>query len=467
MTSLSNEGKIGYAPMTDFTSSDILYMLKDLPDACCIFKVLTDPFGTVKDMLFLFVNDKYASMTGFKSAELIGSTFYSTVKNQDEDWIKFSYQAAILRQSSINRTYNSQLDKWHEFWAVPVFQKGFCAFIIHDVTADQKNEESRKLQKNTNDLVIECAKAVSTSDFTRGIKRVLKVLGQTLEADSVAIVRKCEDHAEQIYQWVSKSCTVSLPGKKMFEDCDIPAIWDKLLGDNTVLVRNDTSYLSEEMPELYTKYVAGRISRYMVARLKDKDETMGYLVAENHSLETPLDARKAMETVAIFVSTQLKNEELTNELRYLGVHDALTGLGNRYALNQSMMVLSEVSTSVGVCYSDINGLKNINDDKGHQAGDKLITDTATIFAGIFKKKNCYRIGGDEFIAIVPEIERDKFDSMVAKLKAKCKGISLAIGSVWEDDSKDMTALVRKADEAMYKDKSAYYREHERRHVNNI
>ena len=62
MDNVSNEGKIGYSLTEDFTPSDILYMLKDLPDACCIFKVLTDPFGTVKDMMFLFANEKYGQL---------------------------------------------------------------------------------------------------------------------------------------------------------------------------------------------------------------------------------------------------------------------------------------------------------------------------------------------------------------------------------------------------------------------
>lgn len=467
MTGKSNEGMIGYSVTEEFTSSDILYMLKDLPDACCIFKVLTDPFGTVKDMLFLFVNDKYAALTGFKSAELIGSTFYSTVKNTDEDWIKFSYQAAILRQSSINRSYNSQLDKWHEFWAVPVFRKGFCAFIIHDVTADKRNEDSRKLQKNTNDLVIECAKAVSTPDFGRGIKRVLKIVGQTLEADRIYILRTGNFKSELSYEWVSKTCAVTLPGKRLFDEYDMADIWDRLLGDRPVYVSNDTALMADEMPQLYSKFLAGKVSRYMVAALKDKEQTLGYLVADNYSLETRIDAVKAIETVAIFVSTQIKNQELNNELRFLGAHDALTGLGNRYALNQALTLLAEVKTSVGICYTDINGLKCVNDEKGHLAGDKLIETTAAIVAGIFKKKNSYRIGGDEFIAIVPDIEEDKFNTMVSKLRAKCKGASLAIGSAWCDTSRDVSKLLKQADEAMYKDKAAYYLEHERRHVNNI
>ena len=85
--------------LNDFSAGDILHMLKELPDACCLFKVITDPFGTVQDMQFLFVNEKYSSLVGKPSAELIGATYYSTVSNRDEDWIRLTYQAAFMRQS--------------------------------------------------------------------------------------------------------------------------------------------------------------------------------------------------------------------------------------------------------------------------------------------------------------------------------------------------------------------------------
>ena len=58
MPAKETEGKIGYSFDTEISNADILYMLKELPDACCIFKVMTDPFGTVKDMLFLVGKQK-------------------------------------------------------------------------------------------------------------------------------------------------------------------------------------------------------------------------------------------------------------------------------------------------------------------------------------------------------------------------------------------------------------------------
>ena len=463
MESKSNDGKIGYAAMTEFTPSDILYMIKDLPDACCIFKVLTDPFGTVKDMLFLFANDKYGQLVGKTPAELVGSTYYSTVNNRDEDWVKYSYQAAILRQSSIMRTYNSSFDKWFEFWAVPVFQKGFCAFIIHDVTAAKKSEEDITYRTNTNSLVIDCATAVSSAEFGKGLKKVLKILGQAINADRVYILPEGDAPFSDMYSWLNSARNYNLPTKKAFEKYDFPEIWEKQLKDKNFVVINDTAVLLDEYGELYNDVLAGAVSRYIVVRLTDKDTRLGYLVADNYSNDLDLNITDLMETVAIFISAEMRNKALTDEMLYMGSHDSLTGLGNRHSLNQTLMLLTEMSTTVGICYSDINGLKAVNDEQGHEAGDKLIQHVAEIFGTVFKKKFCYRIGGDEFIVIMPEVDEDIFEAMVNKLKTKLKHVSVSLGHVWSEDSSNIKNSIRQADEAMYSSKSEYYMNHERRH----
>jgi diguanylate cyclase (GGDEF)-like protein len=455
-------GKIGYSAEAEFAPNDILYMLRDLPDAMCIFKVLTDPFGTVKDMLFLFANEKYAAMVGKPIAELIGNTFIKTVKNLDEDWIKFSYQAAILRQSSINRTYNTAHDKWYEFWAVPVYQKGFCAFVIHDVTTLKRDEDINTYASNTNNVIIECAKDLYAADFNKGLKKVLKRLGQTIEADRVYIAEMDGSKVKEVHDWISSTSTLELPTRKVFEKYDITKMWDRQLKDKNVIMINDTGFIMDSEEEFYHEVIAGRVSRYMITVLKDKNETIGYLVADNYSINLPINVAEVFESVAIFLAAEMRNHSLTQELMYLGSHDALTGLGNRYALNQALMLLSGMSVSVGVCYSDINGLKSINDEKGHEFGDNLIKDTSAVFSSVFKKKYCYRIGGDEFLAIVPEIDKKGFEVLVDKLKTKTKKVSVAIGNSWISDSKDINKAVEGADEAMYSSKAEYYIDHERR-----
>ena len=61
----------------------------------------------------------------------------------------------------------------------------------------------------------------------------------------------------------------------------------------------------------------------------------------------------------------------------------------------------------GVAYIDLNGLKRVNDQKGHEAGDRLIRNAAAVINDIFYDK-VYRIGGDEFVVIFCEIDEQEF-----------------------------------------------------------
>ena len=468
MPSRNNEGKIGYSTDTEIEAADILTMLKDVPDACCIFKVLTDPFGTVKDMLFLYANDRYARLAGATNADdLIGNTYHSCVKNQDEDWIRFAYQAAILRQSSTNRTYNSSLEKWFEFWVGPVYHKGFCAFIIHDVTSARQNAVSMEFRNNSNSLVIECAKALATPAYGKGLKKALGIIGKKLDAHRVYIVRNEGSKIKERVEWVSKSCSVELPSKKMFEVFDIISMWEKQLDGKDVVLVNDTAIEAEEHPMLYREYLAGKCYRFAISVLKDKGTPMGYLVVGNYSLETDVNIEEVLVSAGAFISFYLKNNDLRQELMYLGSHDPLTDLGNRYALRQLKTTLENMDGTIGICYTDINGLKYINEEYGHEEGDRVVSQIASIFSAIFKKKNCFRIGGDEFIAVIQDIDEVKFGDMVEKFKQKTKGEPIAVGSVWLGNARHIDDAIKIADEAMYKSKEQYYREHGRRSTDNI
>jgi len=449
----------------DYSSADILSMLKDLPDACCIFKVLTDPFGTVTDMQFLFANEKYAKLVGTSSAELIGARYFDTVSNRDEDWIKLSYQAGFMRQSVIKRTFNTQYDKWFEFWAVPVYKKGFCAFIIHDVTAVKRDEEDKAIKSNSNKIILECAKVLTANEFKKGIRSTLKILGTALDADRIYIIECKHGEPGEIYDWIDKKNGRGLPARKYFEDYDFFTMWNKQLQDKDVIVVNDSGIVAGKNKDVYDNVLSGVISKYIITRIMDKSDVIGYLVADNYSEEVDLNIAEVFETVAIFISEELRNYNLMRSVSYMSVHDGLTDLGNRNMFNANMNMFKDMSTTVGVCFADINGLKFVNDTEGHEAGDNLIKEAASVFSSIFKRKYCYRIGGDEFIAIVPQVEKDYFEGQVEKLRKKSKKVPMAVGAIWEENADNIEYLVNEADKLMYADKSAYYsaEEKNRRH----
>ena len=102
------------------------------------------------------------------------------------------------------------------------------------------------------------------------------------------------------------------------------------------------------------------------------------------------------------------NAELAEEQTRFAHHDQLTNLPNRRAYAEIVeQFTKEIPAGCRVVIADINGLKEMNDTKGHAAGDELITGTAECLRKCFRnEEQIYRIGGDEFCVIVTDQETD-------------------------------------------------------------
>ncbi|MCE2573175.1 sensor domain-containing diguanylate cyclase [Motilimonas eburnea] len=103
------------------------------------------------------------------------------------------------------------------------------------------------------------------------------------------------------------------------------------------------------------------------------------------------------------LSNFLEIRALTQELDYLASTDSLTGLGNRKAFDDDMLAFeTQLDSEVGLFIIDVNGLKQVNDNKGHEVGDKLLVKVAEFIRhcaqGITER--CYRLGGDEYAIIL-------------------------------------------------------------------
>ena len=116
----------------------------------------------------------------------------------------------------------------------------------------------------------------------------------------------------------------------------------------------------------------------------------------------------------------------------------------------------------GIVQIDMNGLKFLNDNYGHTAGDQALAAIAKIFEdSIDKAKMCvYRLSGDEFLILMFEGKKEILDKTVEMIKEKIAGskYAVAIGSYYYDKTDDITyeEAMKKAEELMYQDKNAYY-----------
>ena len=115
-----------------------------------------------------------------------------------------------------------------------------------------------------------------------------------------------------------------------------------------------------------------------------------------------------------------------------------------------------------VAFFDLNGLKSINDNGGHNSGDDLLKDAAKVLTEVFPDDKIYRAGGDEFVVISLDDTEDEFlDKLSTVRKKACDPdwLNFAIGHFHDDTSGDLRLAMRYADENMYEDKNAFYEAH--------
>ena len=157
--------------------------------------------------------------------------------------------------------------------------------------------------------------------------------------------------------------------------------------------------------------------------------------------------------------------------------DALTGFWNRRVYDQDMKRYLEESVPNDFVYVsiDLNGLKDANDHFGHEAGDRLLIGAAQCISQCFGEKGkLYRIGGDEFVALVnasrdelEEILRDYGTCLESWSARNNLVLSTASGYAAHADYPNdaVDKLARMADEKMYASKARYYQTqgHDRRH----
>lgn len=143
--------------------------------------------------------------------------------------------------------------------------------------------------------------------------------------------------------------------------------------------------------------------------------------------------------------------------------DSLTNVKNRRAYQSDIAKLKKMRVSIGVIFADINSLKEANDQGGHQAGDQHLRHAAELLCSLAGDNLPYRIGGDEFVLLLPNRTSSEVEIMLQRLR-EFEKVSFSIGAHWSKDSLLIEETINQADQEMYLAKKEYYRQHQRYHV---
>lgn len=157
--------------------------------------------------------------------------------------------------------------------------------------------------------------------------------------------------------------------------------------------------------------------------------------------------------------TKRKMEE--ERLKKISYMDVLTGIKNRTSFEEKIEELKEDKTiPVGIIMGDANGLKLVNDTLGHQEGDRLLITVAEILKEACEHHGSgevYRIGGDEFVIIMPQAGAEDCDEVIEDILKRCNEfndekfkVSIALGrAVRNDGDRTILSVLKEADDNSY------------------
>ena len=241
---------------------------------------------------------------------------------------------------------------------------------------------------------------------------------------------------------------------------------EELLGQNHRIIKSDVH--SKEVYETMWKTISS--GNTWQGEIKSTNKTGNSYWTKTTIVATLDDKGKPFQFVAI--RTEITERKQAEEnLKHIAHYDLLTNLPNRVLLadrlNQDMAQCKRRNQTLVVAFLDLDGFKAVNDSHGHTTGDELLVILSTRMKEALREGDTLaRIGGDEFIAIMVDLEKteDKKPVLERLLKAASEPVtvgdaviqvSVSIGvTIYPQDGEEADQLTRRADQAMYFAKQA-------------
>ncbi len=267
----------------------------------------------------------------------------------------------------------------------------------------------------------------------------------------------------------SEGCTIST--EDVYDDnfYDIAESFDSAISGSSCSIikdENDMKWLESVNPAFCELMNRCNISSVVLFPLKHDERTLGYLWALNYNTDDTVKIKETLELTTFLIASEISNYQLMTQLEILSTMDMLTGCKNRNAMNNAVDDIiigkAKLKEPSAVIFADLNGLKRINDEKGHSAGDRLIRTAAAVLGQVFYDYDVYRAGGDEFMVITTGLCEAALKSRLEQLKSKSaidSDVHFAVGYCYVSEGDDIRTAMRIADEMMYADKKDYYDQH--------
>lgn len=235
--------------------------------------------------------------------------------------------------------------------------------------------------------------------------------------------------------------------------------YDEIIGKNIQRLFKGNKYKGLFMKELLSKK---SVSNYEI-QLTDKNNKVHHTLV---SADLSVDENRETVRISGLIKDICDRKRAKDKLYHFATYDELTGVYNRRVgmefLNQELKKMKRGKTFLSICYIDINDLKNVNDNFGHDAGDNLIKYIIQDIKSAMRESDILsRLGGDEFLLIFPDCRLKEVKSIWERVEESLKernskddieyNISASYGFAETDSENALSSdeIIQIADKRMY------------------
>lgn len=332
--------------------------------------------------------------------------------------------------------------------------------IAHDITAQKEQMNRLSEQLLVENALIDCIRVLAHErDMKDAINHFLETIGKFYCARRAYIFEFDSDSVfmDNTFEWCAEGVSREIERLQGLPTSCV-AEWIRMFEEKGEFYITSIHHDLDPDSADYQILSAQGIESLLAAPLVKDGRITGFLGVDDPSRSS--DNLTLLRAASDFILEELEKRRLISELEYASYTDILTGLKNR---NQYIRALQEYTRrppdTLGVIFVDINGMKKTNDTYGHNFGDYVIVRVATLMKEHLTGQ-LFRIGGDEFVALCPNMEQDVFYENAAALRRRFEDdedCDVSLGCIWRSGELNIQNQILQADDLMYTEKQSYYR----------
>ena len=432
---------------------------ESIPEECGSLIFVAD----TKDCGVLYINNEMKAKLGMQAEDdsYIGKKCTEVLQEIEHSCENCKMCGACDTKRFNHALYHNEIhDEYFQIRWKSVEIDGHALYleIADEVTAQIKQQKDTLHQLERERVLIRCAKTLSLElEVKDAINRLFEIIGRYYKAGRTYLfeIDYKAKTTSNTYEWVAQGTSAEIDNLQNVPIESIKPFLDMFEEKGMFYITDLDADISKDTLTYQILQAQGIHSLLAVPVVKD-DEVVGFL-----GVDDPKDNIKDFDlltSVLYFIQNDLEKRRVMEQLERLSYEDTLTGLYNRNRYNEVRKVMKKkVPDKLGIIYMDLNGLKHVNDTLGHDYGDKLIKKTAKILKQVIEK-DAYRIGGDEFVAICPGIDKAELEEKANEVRnrAMTEEIQISIGVSWRDANVHIKEQLHEADQRMYEEKKIYY-----------